>query len=146
MTKDAATLNEMIEVLNDGKKFYDEASIEVNRTDLKELFQRMARTKQDIAEHLRTAVVATGTKPSEGGSFAGTLRTAYAEIRTKLSSHKDYEYVSQLEEFEDRILHAFEHAISSSGDQNVRSIANRYMPEVTRDHDEMRTLKHIGAN
>jgi uncharacterized protein (TIGR02284 family) len=146
MDIDTATLNDMIEVLNDGKKFYEEASGEVKRSDLKSLFDRMARTKQAIANDLRTAVVANGAEPAEGGSFAGTLRTAYAEVRAKLSSHKDYEYVVQLEEFEDRILHAFTNAVTASGDQAVREIAERYMPEVTRDHDEMRTLKQVGAH
>jgi len=146
MDIDTATLNDMIEVLNDGKKFYDEASIEVKRSDLKALFKRMARTKQSIANDLRTAVVANGAEPAEGGSFVGTLRTAYAEVRAKLSTHKDYEYVVQLEEFEDRILRAFTNAVSASGDPTVREIAERYMPEVTRDHDEMRTLKLVGAH
>ena len=143
---DTATLNDMIEVLNDGKKFYEEAAIEAKRSDLKTLFDRMARTKQAIASDLRTAVVANGAEPAEGGSFAGTLRTAYAEVRTKLSSHKDYEYVVQLEQFEDRILDAFTNAVSASGDPAVRTIAERYMPEVTRDHNEMKTLKQIGAH
>jgi uncharacterized protein (TIGR02284 family) len=145
MTTDTATLNDMIEVLNDGKKFYEEAAGEVKRADLSQLFGRMARTKQAIASDLRTAVVAHGASPAEGGSFAGSLRKAYAEIRTKLSSHKDYEYVVQLEEFEDRILAAFNKAVSDSDDNGVRTIAQRYMPEVTRDHNEMKSLKQLGA-
>jgi uncharacterized protein (TIGR02284 family) len=146
MSMDTATLNDIIEVLNDGKKFYEEASAEVNRSDLKSLFKRMSATKQAIADGLRTAVVADGAEPAEGGSFAGSLRAAYAEVRAKLSSHKDYEYVTQLEEFEDRILHAFKNAASTSDDARVRTLVERYMPEVTRDHDEMRTLKQIGAH
>ena len=143
---DTATLNDMIEVLNDGRKFYEEAAIEVKRPDLKSLFDRMAQTKQAIAGDLRTAVVANGADPAEGGSFAGALRTAYAEVRTKLSSHKDYEYVVQLEQFEDRILSAFTNAVSASGDPAVRTIAERYMGEVMRYHGEMKTLKQIGAH
>jgi len=145
MSRDIATLNEMIEVLNDGKKFYEEAVGEVKRTDLKALFSRMARTKGAIASDLRTAVVATGAKPAEGGSFAGALRKAYAEIATKLSSHKDHTYIAQLEEFEDRILHAFKDAQKNSADEAVRTIAERYMAEVVRDHNEMRGLKHSKA-
>lgn len=138
---DTATLNEMIEVLNDGKKFYEEASIEVKRADLQTLFIRMARTKRAIANDLRTVVVANDAIPAEGGTFAGKLRTAYAEVRTMLSSHKDDEYVTQLEEFEDRIMCAFKNAASTSGDQAVRTIASRYLPEVLRDHNQMKALK-----
>jgi uncharacterized protein (TIGR02284 family) len=143
---DTTTLNDMIEVLNDGRTFYEEAAIEVKRADLKTLFVRMARIKQSIANDLRTAVVANGAMPAEGGSFAGKLRTVYAEVRAKLSSHKDDEYVTQLEEFEDRIMCAFKNAASASDDQAVRTIANRYMPEVMRDHNEMKALKEITAH
>ena len=145
MNTDNATLNDMIEVLNDGKKFYEEAAGEVKRTDLKALFSRMARTKGAIASDLRTAVVANGGKPAEGGTFAGALRTAYAEVATKLSSDKDYTYIAQLEEFEDRILKAFKDAQTKSDDEGVRTIAQRYMPEVLRDHNEMRGLKQAKA-
>jgi len=145
MSTDTATLNDMIQVLNDGKKFYEEAVGEVKRTDLKALFSRMARIKGAIASDLRTAVVANGGKPSEGGTFAGALRKAYAEVATKLSSDKDYTYIAQLEEFEDRILKAFKDAQSKSDDQGVRTIAERYMPEVLRDHNEMCGLKHAKA-
>jgi uncharacterized protein (TIGR02284 family) len=142
MNRDTATLNDMIEVLNDGRAFYQEAASHVKRPDLRNLFERMARTKQSIAEDLRTAVVADGAKPPEGGSFAGSLRKAYGEMRAALSTHKDYQYVAQLEEFEDRILRSFKDAVEKSDDVIVQAIAHRYMLEVTRDHDEMSTLKH----
>jgi uncharacterized protein (TIGR02284 family) len=145
MSTDTATLNDMIQVLNDGKTFYEEAVGHVKRTDLKALFSRMARTKGAIASDLRTAVVANGGKPSEGGTFAGALRKAYAEVATKLSTDKDYTYIAQLEEFEDRILYAFKDAQAKSDDEGVRTIAARYMPEVLRDHNEMRGLKHAKA-
>jgi uncharacterized protein (TIGR02284 family) len=146
VNSDTATLNDMIEVLDDGQSFYQEAAIHVERPDLKDLFERMARTKQSIAEGLRTAVVANGAKPPIDGSFAGSLRKAYAEVRAALSSHKDYEYVAQLEKFEDRILSSFENAVAESDDDVVRSIANRYVPELTRDYNEMKTLRRIGAH
>jgi len=142
MHQDTATLNDMIEVLDDGQTFYQEAATRVERPDLRILFERMARTKQLIAENLRTAVVAEGAKPPVDGSFAGSVRKAYAEMRAALSNHKDYQYVAQLEKFEDRILRSFEDAVAESDDDAVRSIAHRYLPEVTRNHNEMRMLKY----
>jgi hypothetical protein len=58
VSRDTATLNDIIEVLDDGLTFYQEAATRVERPDLRNLFERMARTKQSIAENLRTAVVA----------------------------------------------------------------------------------------
>ena len=52
---DTATLNEMIEVLNDGKIFYEEALNDVTPA-LRALFGRMAERKSDIARELALAV------------------------------------------------------------------------------------------
>lgn len=145
MKTDSATLNELIEVLEDGKKFYEEAATKVTRPDLRSLFGRMAMTKGAIVGDLKTAVVARGEQPATEGSFSGAIHKAYSEIRAKLSSDKNYAYVAELEQFEDRILHAFQHAAQKSEDAGVRTIAQRYMPDVSRDHAQMRDLKHAKA-
>jgi uncharacterized protein (TIGR02284 family) len=148
MAKDTATLNHLIEVLNDGKKFYEEASTNVQRPDLKTLFAQMAVTKGAIANDLKTAVSAKdpGKAPvDDDGSFVGSIRKAYAEIRTKLSTDKNYAYIAELESFEDRIVAAFRDAAEKSDDMGVRTIAQRYLPQVLRDHAQMRDMKHARA-
>ena len=148
MSNDTSTLNHLIEVLNDGKKFYEEASTEVIRPDLKTLFAQMAKTKGAIASDLRTAVQAKApgeAAANDDGTLAGSLRKAYSEIRTKLSSDKNYAYIAELEAFEDRILAAFREAAEKSSDAGVRTIAQRYMPQVMRDHAQMRDMKHARA-
>ena len=137
---DTATLNEMIEVLNDGKIFYEEALNDVTPA-LRALFGRMAERKSDIARELALAVKALGDTPATEGTFAGSMRKLYAELRTKMSSDKNHEYVAQLEEFEDRILHTFEAAVAKTDDSTVRRIADRYFSSVKNDHDFMRDLK-----
>lgn len=145
MKTDTATLNDLIEVLQDGKKFYEEASAKVTRTDLRALFGRMATTKGAIVNDLKTAVVARGDQPSSEGSFAGSIRKMYSEMHARLSSDKNHAYIADLEQFEDRILHAFQDAAQKSDDAGVRTIAQRYMPEISRDHAQMRDLKHAKA-
>jgi uncharacterized protein (TIGR02284 family) len=145
MKTDSGTLNELIEVLEDGKNFYEEAATKVTRPDLRDLFTRMATTKGAIASDLRTAVVARGDQPATGGSFSGSIHKGYSEIRAKLSSDKNHAYVAELEQFEDRILETFQHAAQQSDDAGVRTLAQRYMPDVSRDHAQMRDLKHAKA-
>jgi uncharacterized protein (TIGR02284 family) len=137
---DTSTLNELIDVLEDGRNFYADAATKVERADLRALFERMARVKASILGDLRNKVVFNGEEPSEG-SFAGTVRKAYAELKASLVSDSQAEYVAQLEEFEDRILDEFRAAIQDTDDPEVRAIAGKYMPEVMRDHDEMKALK-----
>lgn len=142
---DTVTLNEMIEVLEDGRKFYSEAAEKVGRTDLKTLFQNLAKTKETISSDLKTAAKNHDQNPPHHGSLTGMLHILYAEVRAKLSSDKDYTYIAALEESEDRILHVFGDAIVNSEDPGVRAIAKKHLAALTRSHAEMRGLKHARA-
>jgi len=54
MNTDTTRLNDMLQVLNDGKDSSEDASLEVKRAGFKRLFDRVARTKQAPAKDLRT--------------------------------------------------------------------------------------------
>lgn len=140
MSNDITQLNDLIEVLVDGQKFYEEAAPDV-RPDLRQLFTRMASTKAAIVTDLQRHVSASGEKPADGGSVSGSFLKLYAEVRTSIASDTNGEYVIQLESFEDRILEAFRDAAANSDDMEVRAIAQRHLSQVTQDHDDMRALK-----
>ena len=141
MTQTANNLNELIEVLNDGISFYDDAAKTTENAGYRSLFLRMATAKRSIAADLASHVARHGETPAEGGTVAGALRKGYAELRASLSRHPDARYITQLEETEDRILAAFQDAMGASEDSAVRHIAQQYLPEVRAMHDEMRALK-----
>jgi uncharacterized protein (TIGR02284 family) len=141
MTQTTTSLNELIEVLNDGVKFYDDAAGTTKNSTYQQLFQRMATTKRSIAADLKAEVAHHGDKPADSGTVTGSLRQAYTDLRAKLSDNPDAQYIGQLEESEDRILHAFQDALTTSEHAQVRQIAQNYLPDVRRMHDEMRTLK-----
>lgn len=140
MTQTTHQLNELIDVLTDGVKFYDDAAKAIDGP-YQALFQRMASTKRSIVSDLKAEVSYQGESPSDGGTVAGSLRQAYTDLAAKVSSKPDYKYVSQLEETEDRILRAFTDALTSSDKAEVRQVAQNYLPDVKRMHDEMRNLK-----
>jgi uncharacterized protein (TIGR02284 family) len=140
--ENAATLRELVEVLNDGRKFYEEAATQARADELKQLFGRMARTKGAIAKALNSRIEAHGVAAPADGTLAGMLRKAYAEVRASLSSSPDQEYVGQLEGFEDRIIRVFRSAAGESEDPEVRAVASKYLPDVMRDHSEMSALKY----
>lgn len=140
MTQTTA-LNELIEVLNDGVKFYDDAAGTTSNETYRQLFQRMASTKRSIVADLKSEVSQQGETPADGGTIAGSLRQAYTDLRAKMSDNPDAKYIGQLEESEDRILHAFQEALTTSDKAQVRQIAQNYLPDIRRMHDEMRDLK-----
>ena len=141
MTKTTAQVNDLIEVLNDGVKFYDDAAGSTNNQIYKSLFQRMANTKRAIAADLKAEVAWQGEKPAEGGTIVGQLRQSYTDLRAKLSNNPDAKYIGQLEESEDRILNAFQEALTKSDKAEVRQIAQNYLPDIKRMHNEMADLK-----
>ncbi len=138
--EESVTLNDLMEVLNDGRAFYEEAARDVH-ADLAAVFRRMAQTKAAIASDLSGQLVSRGDDAASGGTFSGTLRKLYAEVRTLFASDEDAAYIEQLEEFEDRILASFRKAVEETDDAGVREIAQRHLPQVTRDHNDMRAMK-----
>ncbi|MBS7455844.1 PA2169 family four-helix-bundle protein [Coralloluteibacterium stylophorae] len=146
MSKQTTSLNDLIDVLEDSRDFYRDAAGDADHAQYKQLFERMAATKASIAGELKTKVAALGATPSDG-SVGGSLRKGWGEMRAKLSKNSDVEYISQLEEFEDRIVHAFREAVNDSEHAEVRAIAQKYQPQVEQDHAQMRDLKHsLGRN
>lgn len=136
-----ASLNDLIQVLNDGVKFYHDAASATTNADFQALFQRMADGKRRIAAALKEQVEVRGGEPAESGTLAGSVRQAYTDIAAKLSNAPDTQYVSQLEQSEDRILHAFEDALGASGEPAVRRLAQSHLPDLRSMHDRMRELK-----
>ena len=80
-------------------------------------------------------------RKSDGGTVAGSMRQAYTDLAAKFSGKPEEKYVSQLEETEHRILKAFTEALTTSDKAEVRQVAQNYLPDVKRMHDEMRSLK-----
>ena len=141
MTSDTATLTDLVEVLNDGTKFYEEAAARVALPQFRQIFRQMAKTKAALADDFKALLVASGESAPEGGTFRGAILKVYAEIAAKLSSAPNAEYVGQLEDCEDRIVREFRAAVNSSNDAVVRALIEKHMPKVLQDHEQMRALK-----
>lgn len=140
MSKQTAQLNELIEITRDGQRFYEHASQEVKDSHLKSLFGEMSRAKVEVIQALSARVAANHEQPASGGTLLGKLRQVYADTRATLASDEAATYVAQLEEAEDRILHAFEDALESADAQLKPLLANE-MPKVRACHDRMRGVK-----
>jgi uncharacterized protein (TIGR02284 family) len=105
------------------------------------LFRSMAKTKAAIAQDFNLQIMAAGEKAAVGGTLGGTLRKVYGELAAQLSKKPNAEYVAQLEEFEDRIVAEFRTAAAAASDPTVRAVIEKHLPDVLRDHEQMRKLK-----
>lgn len=139
-SRTAVQLNELIEITRDGQRFYEHAHNEVKDLRLKSIFSEMSQAKTDVIQALAAKVAANQEQPATGGTLIGKLRQVYADTRATLSSDEGATYVTQLEDTEDRILHAFEDALESA-EPDVRALLAVEMPKMRSCHDRMRSLK-----
>lgn len=141
MTNPKATLKELIQIANDSTEFYTDAAKEVRTPQIAELFTRMAGHKKSIASTLGTRLSALGETPPESGTVVGWLRQAYAEMRATITGDQEKEYVAQLEDTEDRLLHHFEEAINDPENASIRAELFATIGQVRACHNEMRAWK-----
>lgn len=137
----ADKLQELVSIARDGERFYDEAGKDVADPTLKMLFLRMADHKRNLIRALSAKLAAHHEEVPSEGTFAGTVRRLYADLRASVSDNQAKVYVSQLEETEDRLLEHFESTVERIGDPALRAALLRYAPDVRACHDEMRAQK-----
>ncbi len=140
MTHTTEQLNELIEITRDGQRFYQHAHDEVKDMRLQALFRDMSQSKGELIRALSVKVAANQAKPASGGTLVGKLRQVYADTKATLVIDSEATYVAQLEEAEDRILHAFEDALECA-EPDVQALLSAEMPNVRANHDRMRALK-----
>lgn len=140
--KTTHTLNDLIAIARDGQEFYGEAAQKVKDAELSALFGRIAGVKAKIVSELGSVVQAAGGTPEDHGTLVGSMQKLYGGIRATLGDTQ-YGYVAQLEESEDRLLHAFEDTIGDNDTPPAaREAAARLLPEVRECHNVMRDRKH----
>ena len=142
--KTSATLNDLIEALNDGIAFYDHAATEATQPVHQQLFRDMSRIKTAIVTDLKAEVAVRGGEPANDGTWLGDFRQGYADLKAKLTKDPDAAYINSLEAQEDRVLHSFRDAVYADQPSRVRELAIAHLPEVTAMHDRMRALKQAG--
>ena len=133
-------LNELIEITRDGQRFYHHAHDEVKDVRLQALFRDISQNKTELIRALAVKVGANNEQPAEGGTLIGKLRQVYADTKATLASDEEATYVEQLEEAEDRILHAFEEVLKDA-EPDIQTLLATQMPTVRANHDRMRSLK-----
>ncbi|MBW3549412.1 MAG: PA2169 family four-helix-bundle protein [Proteobacteria bacterium] len=135
------TINELLAVTRDSAEFYEDASTKARNPQLQSLFKDMAQSKNSLVGAMSREVKAEGATPDTDGTFRGTLHRMYGDVRGKMGSD-DYGYVAQLEESEDRMLHAFNEVLEDKdAPVAVKDAVRSFLPTVKQQHDTMRDRK-----
>lgn len=136
------SLNDLIAIARDGQDFYQEAQGKVDHPELSALFGRIAAVKGEIVSQLSATVESTGGDATGHGTMVGNMQQMYGKLRATFGD-KEYGYVAELEESEDRLLKAFRETVAD-GDTPpaARSAAQALLPKVEEVHNTMRDRKH----
>lgn len=139
MNQSMNQLNELIEITRDGQHFYQHALTEVKDIELQHLFRDLAQAKTHIIQALSVKVAANHQQPSQGGTLAGSMRELYTDTRARLGD-PDKVYIEQLAQMEERIVQAFEDALSAAA-PDVRALLAIELPKLRACHERMRKLR-----
>lgn len=136
------TLNELIAITRDSAEFYSDAATKVDNPQLRSLFSGMADSKNGLVGAMSRDIKETGARPAEAGTFRGVLHQIYGDAKAKFGDNKDYAYVSELEETEDRLLGAWNNVLRDDDvPAPVKNAVTSYLPKVKQHHDLMRDRK-----
>jgi uncharacterized protein (TIGR02284 family) len=146
MSKVSSSLAELVELLNDGIGFYQDAAAKVSDPALSELMLKMSHLKKAIAADLNAEIAIEGDSPREHGSWFGSMRKTYADLRARFGETDDVrELIARLEAHEDQLMSAFREATLADASARVRDLALNYFPEIEAMHARMRDLKQGGT-
>lgn len=137
----SATINDLIAITRDSAEFYSDAAGKVDNPGLKTLFTDMAHSKNGLIGAMAKDVKNGGGTAADSGTLTGVVRQTYGKVRAALTG-SDYAFVSELEDSEDRLLHAMNGVLHDDDTPAaVKSAVSSYLPKAKQQHDLMRDRK-----
>lgn len=131
----------VIEVLQGGIDFYEDAMHEVTAQNVKSTFQRMIAGKREAIETLQPfAIKQKGERETDSDWMVDT-RKMYTNLIGKMSSDKDHTYIKQLEEVEDKLLESIDDALEEDQSPECIPALRQVRVQAQKMHDEMKALQ-----
>ena len=140
---DVSTLNSLIKTTIDSVNGYQESAEAVENPRFREMFQEMARDRQQVVPKLQAEVSRMGGNPEDDGSTAAAMHRGWVDLKSAITGRDDKAIINEVERGEDFIKEKFETAINS-GDLSAecRATVQQCYESVRRGHDRVRDLKH----
>jgi uncharacterized protein (TIGR02284 family) len=143
MTRDEviSTLNDLIETSKDGENGFTTCASDVERVELKALFQKAALHCAEAARELQREVERQGGKAERSGSLAGSAHRRWVDIRSAIMGKDEAHVLAECERGEDVAKESYQKALGKDLPADIRSIVERQYQGVLQHHDAVRTLE-----
>lgn len=134
-------LKDLVECSKDGEYGFRECAEQAKREDLKSMFLQRADDCRRGAQELNQLLRDCGASPEEGGSALGAMHRGWVSIKSKLTTYDDKAILEEAERGEDNAKARYAKALQKNLPQNVRTVVERQMQGVQRNHDQVKMLR-----
>ena len=135
------TLNDLIEVSKDGEYGFRTSAEHARDAQLKALFTRRADECGQAARELMQHVAQLGGKAEDSGTTAGAMHRGWVAVKAALSTYTDLQILEEAERGEDKALATYRKALRDDLAEPARSLVERQLEGVRRNHDQIRSLR-----
>lgn len=134
-------LNNLIQTSKDGEEGFKECAENIEREDLKSVFNARAQECQDAAGELQTLVRQLGGNPETEASVSGTLHRRWVDLKSMLTGKSDQAILNECERGEDIAKKQYKEALDHPLPADVRTVVERQYQGVLRNHDQVKSLR-----
>lgn len=134
-------LKDLVECCKDGEYGFRECAEQARREDLRSIFLQRADDCRRGAQELNQLLRECGGTPEEGGSALGAMHRGWVSIKSKLTAYDDKAVLEECERGEDNAKARYTKALQKNLPQTVRTVIERQMQGVQRNHDQVKMLR-----
>ncbi|SDJ00221.1 conserved hypothetical protein [Pseudomonas flavescens] len=136
-----SVLNDLIETSKDGEKGFSECAEDVKEPRLKSFFTQRAQDCAGAAAELQQLVRGLGGDPETSSSVAGALHRGWVDLKALLTGKSEEAILNECERGEDVALKNYREALQKDLPANVRSVLEKQLQGVQRNHDQVKSLR-----
>lgn len=146
MANDDLAIKNLIAVLRDGEKGFQDIGEHLEHSEHKSFFLEEARVRGSYASELeRTVNRVTDADVHESGTTIGAIHRTWADLKAKLGGG-DHSLLETAEQGEDAAKKAYKEALEDTNiSDTVRSLINRQFEHVKLSHDKVRGFRDATA-
>ncbi|RBO86123.1 PA2169 family four-helix-bundle protein [Marinomonas aquiplantarum] len=140
-TTQSKHIADIIQVMQGGIEFYQEAKDKLQGARYQAFFNRMIDAKREAVDDLQPFAIAEQGYAELDTDNLVKARQTYTKLMAKLSDNKAFTYVDQLEEVEDKVLDEVDTALEKPQPQSCEVTLQRVKVRMKECHDEMKALQ-----
>jgi uncharacterized protein (TIGR02284 family) len=136
-----STLNDLIETCKDGEEGFKKAAENVQRTDLKSIFQQLASQRAQFAGELQQEVTRIGGKAETSGTVGGAMHRGWMDVKGAVGGKDEHSILEEAERGEDAAVDAYQKALGSDLPSDIRAVVEREYQLVQKAHNQVRSMR-----